>query len=170
MTTAILCPGPSLLKTFSGHKGLTIGVNRAATVFSCDIWAALDFPLIVSQRQHVLGTSAVMTCRETRRSLECRKIQYSWHIVEDLFDYCPHSMRYCGFSATSALILAAKLGATQINVYGADWTDAPDFDGYSHPGMTRNETRWNNERKIWGDVSQWLADRGVTVKRINGTA
>lgn len=71
------------------------------------------------------------------------------------------------FSATAALIVAAHLGGKTIDVYGADWTDEPDFDGKSinlNP-HERNEARWKTERQIWVAVVNYLATEGVEVNR-----
>jgi len=167
MTAAILCPGPSLLRSFaaSDYAGLRIGVNRAATALACDWWAACDMPLIRSQWPHVIGTPRLFTIRATRDSLVRRGYPEPNRLTDDLCRYCPEALRWCAFTATSALVLAGHLGATQIDVFGADWTDAPDFDGVMVEGCRRNEQRWADERCVWGDVVSFLAERGVTVER-----
>lgn len=67
------------------------------------------------------------------------------------------------FSATAGLYLARQLGARTVNVYGADWTDEPDFDGVAMEGNRRNQERWGEERRIWHDLIEHL---GLTVHRI----
>lgn len=72
------------------------------------------------------------------------------------------------FSATAALIVAAHLGAKVIDVYGADWTNQPDFDGKSInlAPHERAPERWKEERQIWDAVGGYLTSQGISVNRI----
>ena len=63
-------------------------------------------------------------------------------------------------------VLAHYLGAKRVDVYGADWTDEPDFDGVSVTGNRRDAERWRQERDIWHKLTAHLAERGTVVERI----
>lgn len=66
MTVALLCPGPSLARTFDDDfAGIRVGVNRAAVGFRCDLWAALDYPMLRDEQDNVLGTPELLTRRQT---------------------------------------------------------------------------------------------------------
>jgi hypothetical protein len=57
----------------------------------------------------------------------------------------PHT----GFSCIAGLHVCQLLGATEIDVYGADWTQQPDFDGKELIGTVRSQDRWRREAKAW---------------------
>lgn len=110
---------------------------------------------------------SLLTNADTLASLRRRgHYRASCHTVttEELRDGCPVPS-FGLYTATAALVLLARLGATRVSVYGADWTDAPDFDGVA-AGENRTETRWNRERAIWGEVVEWMRGRGCEVERI----
>jgi hypothetical protein len=86
-----------------------------------------------------------------------------------MYEFCPHALAWPLYSATIALIYAAFRGATDIEVFGADWKGEEDFDGVK-AGERRSEIRWNQEAKLWGTICKWLADHNVQVRRINGIA
>jgi hypothetical protein len=162
MLAAILCPGPSLTRTFdTDFGGLRIGVNRAVTAFACDWMAAIDWPLCRDWYPRALGKPALFSRAETADSFPESRTKS----LESLFIFCPIALGWTNYSATAAIVLAAALGATQIDVYGADWTDEKDFDGVSIDGTDRTESRWAKERYIWRSVEAWLLVRGITVAR-----
>ncbi len=63
------------------------------------------------------------------------------------------------FTSTSALVLLAHLGATEVHAYGVDWT--PDD---THE---RSAERFRTERETWEAVVAWMESKGVKVERIN---
>lgn len=164
MKTAILCPGPSLCQTYPGAGyDLVIGINRAATAFGVDVWVASDLPLILAEFGNVIGNPPLFTRDETLDSLIRRAYQRP-------ISCCPFSQLACPvdgwqtFTACAALVLAGRLGARRIHAYGADWNDRADFDGKSPPGRRRDAGRWEQERRIWDQVVEWV---GVPVTRIS---
>lgn len=175
MTTAILCPGPSLKNyAASDFCGRVVGVNRAALGFACDWWVCLDLPLLCETAAHVKGCPNLFTARDSYAALSRESSLWAGRfplLAEDLFVFLhPSESKICWthYTATAALILAAHLGATSIKVYGADWTDAPDFDGIRVEGANRTAERWAREQEIWGKVTGWLVTRGIVVDRVNG--
>lgn len=163
---AVLCPGPSLAKCPPLDAEVTIGVNRAAAFCSCDVWAALDSPLIHSRGHEIIGRPTLFTRRQSFDSLArhgdgwgdaSRAVCYA----EDLS--CPVA-RWDLYTMTAALVLAKHMGAATVNVYGCDWTDAPDWDGTA-AGENRAETRWELERSIYAAVVDWLDGCGCQVFR-----
>lgn len=160
MHVTVLCPGPSLVRTFAGFGGLTIGVNRAAIAYGCDWWAALDSPLIIDGEQPS-GSPRLFTSRETFDRLVRNRSPWADRMGAVADDLLPPEWRI--FTAPAALALAAYLGATRIDVYGADWTDAADFDGVT-PTSDRSTARWAREIPIWAAVVEWLGVRGTRVE------
>ena len=65
---------------------------------------------------------------------------------------------------TAAIVYAAFKGATEIDVYGADWEGTADFDGVQG-GKNRSEDRWREERGIFGALQVVLKQRGCEVTR-----
>lgn len=165
MHVTVLCPGPSLVRSFTGFDGLTIGVNRAAIAYGCDWWAALDSPLILDPACTPAGSPSLFTSRETaaRLARNLRHWAYGATVAEDVFPGESLPGNWTLFTAPAALILAAHLGATRIDVYGADWTDAADFDGV-RPTSDRSPVRWAREIPIWAAVVEWLGVRGTRVE------
>lgn len=166
MTAAVLCPGPSLARTFDpDFGGLTLAVNRAALAYSADVWCANDLPLIDAIAGGVKGSPSLWCNKDSLASLQQRPhaLAANGRAFAEL--ECPVPAWHL-FTASAALVVAAHLGATFIMVYGADWTDAPDFDGGTPPSCRRNADRWKQEQGIWSGVEEWLGSRGVSVFRV----
>lgn len=161
MQICILCPGPSLADlTTPPTADLTIGVNRAVLKFACDWWAALDYQTFT--RDTPLGNPRLFTRAEYRHKTARTGID-----AEDLFGLLPREkVNWPLYTSTASLLLAAYLGAKQIDVYGADWTlNSGDFDGVTPGDSRRNEHRWAVEMVIWSRLTNWLDEHGTTVKR-----
>ncbi len=69
------------------------------------------------------------------------------------------------FGATVSLVLAAHLGARQIDCFGVDWDGEEDFDGFTSEKNRRTDSRWKREIGIWDQLCHILSDHGVTVTR-----
>jgi hypothetical protein len=168
MTAAIICPGPSArLYSSAPRPTMVVGVNRAATVFPCDVWAAGDTPMVQEYEQRVIGTPLLLTSAVSISTL--LNLGYSWRgdvfEFESLREFCDPSLEWDLFTATSALIYTAAGGATHIRVYGADRIGTQDFDGVE-AGGNRSPERWELEGAIWENrLVPWLATRGVTIHR-----
>lgn len=164
MTAALLCPGPSLAQTFDDDfAGPRVGVNRAATAFRCDVWAALDYPLTRDNHEAVIGTPKWFTRRQTAADIGQRVRFRDVLIAEDLVCPVHHWDR---FTATCALVLLAGMGASEVKVYGADWKPgALDWDGAGN-GEDRTADRFGIEKEIWARLLGWMAGRGISVERV----
>jgi hypothetical protein len=164
MNAALLCPGPSLARTFDdAFAGLRVGVNRAATAYRCDWFAALDYPTIRDYHAQVLGEPKLLTRSQTWVDVHRQCRFDSATIAEDLVSPVPSREL---LTATAALVLLGSLGVQAVNVYGADWTpDAPDFDGKA-TGENRSAERFVREAVQWGQIVEWMNGRGISVKRI----
>lgn len=158
MTAIVLCPGPSLAKVSPPFSALTIGVNRAVLAHSCDWWVYKDWQLWRDYSGECLGDPSICTLREV-----LERFGLEGQAIESLI--CPVD-KWSLFTAPVALVLAATIGAKRIDVYGADWTDEPDYDGVIAAGCRRDEDRWKQEREIWTGVVDWLKGGGITVNRI----
>lgn len=157
MTAVVLCPGPSLAESSPPYSSLTIGVNRAVLAHPCDWWIFQDWKRFRDGEPK--GRPIVCTTREAARRLG----MLPHFAIDDL--ECPVD-QWSLFTAPAALVLAYKMGGNQIEVYGADWSDEPDFDGVRVVGCIRDPERWKKEVPIWNAVVGWLHERGITVNRI----
>lgn len=174
MKAAILNPGPSLVETFADREGydIRIGVNRAVGAFRCDYWAILDSAEAFEQAKPI-GTPAILS------------IDASWLRLLKMTEPGPRAAkhRFIDFNDVSAIVpiaqvcqkiysiyaaiaLAYKLGANQIDVYGADWEGEADFDGRTWCNNNRGEDRWKSERNGFESLRTWMLERGVLVTRI----
>ena len=158
MNCALLSPGPSLARlTKAPAADVTIAVKRAALPFGCDWLAILDSPAL-KEYGGIAPAAQLLTRREYRPKYTVRP----GLACEDLA--CPVLM-FDLYTATAALALAGYLKATRVDVYGADWTDAPDFDGHTPAESNRTPQRWALERGVWANVVGWLAGKGCEVVR-----
>lgn len=158
MKVALLTPGPSLctwaFDTFAPYD-LRVGVNRAVLYAFCDAWVAMDWKLIARHAPAVPLTiyTDKVAAEHLTESRFPRLHEFPVIVVE----------RRGVFSAVNALHICKDLGATAIDVYGADWTDQPDFDGTTVVGSKRDAERWTAERAAWDATVNQL---GIEVKRI----
>lgn len=168
MNAIILCPGPSLPKTYAGQGAdLLVGVNRAAVAFPVGVWCAMDYPLVQQAMADVQGTPLLVTSATGFDTLSQHKTPWRGQAetpTEKMMNYCQHAMQWCMFSATTALIYCGWKGAKRIDIYGADMIGTADWDG-KEAGKNRREERWRCERQIWNNNANWLRERGITVER-----
>jgi hypothetical protein len=166
MKTAVLCPGPSLANTFAGREGygLVAGVNRAVHRAPCDVWVSLD-PAPIEAIPLTLVTMDATAHQIARRvGPDVRVDTVETESLRTPFDIGGCS--WATFSSTAALVAMFTRGAKQIDVYGYDATNAPDFDGASLSTNNRTADRWAHEAQCWEAVTRWLAERGCSVNRI----
>lgn len=171
MRVALLCPGPSLagLDLDRDKYDCTIGVNRAALQEVVGWWVFLDWRVFMEYqppyRPRLLTTRACATAVEKRSKAE----EFHAHermVAEDLFDFLPHHrVGWTLYSATTALVFAAWLGAKQVDAYGADMHGTQDYDGHTSKTDNRTDKRWATERALWGLVCDELKRCGIKVKR-----
>jgi hypothetical protein len=172
MKIAVLAPGPSLSLTYepSGHAHV-IGINRAVLGFACDWWAFTDWQPFLHYHHFAdlprlgLFFSGTALDELLRRGMATR--MQDARLLLPFEDIDPartrDALRWGLFTAPAALMLARHLGATSIDVFGADWqVDAADWDGVAMPGNNRDEARWKNEAVIWNGVVEHLQPITVT--------
>jgi len=156
MTAALICTGPTAVK-FPGGYQLTIGVKRAATGFLCDWVAIIDSPALTEICPRLLGSPKLLTRRDYRP-------KYSAIPGMDV-ESLSGPLGFAQWTSVASLSLAAFLGATTIDVYGADWTSEPDYDGYVPTEMNRSVERWEREIATWNAAVAMLRGKGVKVNR-----
>jgi hypothetical protein len=171
MKIALLCPGPSLSLTYepSGHAHV-IGINRAVLGFACDWWAFTDWQPFLHYHHFAdlprlgLFFSGTALDELLRRGMAPRMQDARTLLPFEDIDPARtrDKLRWGLFTAPAALMLARHLGATSIDVYGADWSDEPDWDGERMTGCVRDENRWSNELPIWRGVVEHLHPITVT--------
>lgn len=171
MRVVILCPGPSLQfwsADSSDRPDVLIGVNRAAAFAPCDVFAALDYPMIRDNGVKVLGAPNLLSRQQTITDLKPYRLERFPNViaVESLFEFCPPNlMPWTLFTMTSAMIYAAYLGTNAIDIYGADFKGTQDFDGVE-AGERRTEERWERDEKpLFARVKGWIESKGITVTR-----
>ncbi len=168
MRAIVLSPGPSLQNYTSQPCDLLIGVNRAATKVACQVWTCGDSPLVEKIAHQVLGSPLLVSYGVSLDTLRDHKFTWrgestSWSpIAESWLHTSIVNWPWCSF--TSAIVYAAFKGATEIDVFGADWSGTADFDGVQ-AGKNRSEDRWREERGIFGALQIVLRQRGCEVTR-----
>jgi hypothetical protein len=158
----VLATGPSLKLYDGDHHGPVIALKRAACAYAADYAAILDGPTLKRLDAHLIGSPRVLT-----RGDQAHRTTRPVLIVEDMAEWCP--LPFAEYTATAALVLAGYVGAEEVDVYGADWTDEPDWDGVEIPEQNRGPQRWERERRLWGEVTDWLGARGIEVTRMSPT-
>lgn len=168
MKTAVLCPGPSVAKTYKGREGydLLAGVNRAVHRERCDVWVSLDpSPFEALPMQWFTTETTLHNLTQAGRV----PTRCAVDVVEPIYADIPSDLggaSWSAFSSVAALVAMFRKGAKQIDVYGYDASDRPDFDGVSLTSNQRNKDRWEHEAHCWQVVTKWLAARGCKVNRI----
>lgn len=170
--TAILCPGPSLPKTWNHGRHFdyehVIAVKRAILHTMCEWWVSGDWMCYTEcDAEPLKGYCSTL---EVTRGLENGSIvpkkkpfdpivYVSW---EDL----PFHRGYSTIAAVGlSLYLAQTHGASlEVDIYGDDKSGDKDFDG--HLGDNRNENRWAEEVAFMKDAIDFVSARGMTVRHI----
>ena len=171
MKAVILNPGPSLANLDAVPEcDLSIAVNRAALKFPCTIWAAADYPMIRDNWKQVLGQPRILTIDQTWHDIGHRVALDLETTREEIFKTYLNTKDVNWPMCTSfmAVVCAARAGATEIEIYGADWEGTEDFDGTQAAGEDRTEQRWEGERATFIPLCEVLKKKGVEVRRIQG--
>jgi hypothetical protein len=144
-----------------------IAVNRAAHVWACDVWAAIDYRTVLEHHDSLGYIPAHwLTNLAQQQTLAAKGVDpapFEPVSAEDL-DKLPGapawSSKYWMYSSTLALVYAGLvLGAKSIDVFGYDGAGRQDFDGLVDPRTNRSDKRWQIEAGIWADVEAWLRGR-----------
>lgn len=173
MRVALLSAGPSLRKSYdpAAHHDLRIGVNTAVEFYPCDWWACADSHRWIDiAKRGVVGhpkVYAIDAQRDRTQGLEPKLFsKFDWTGWDEVFDAVGASRKWMNNTAPAALILAAWLGATEVECFGVDMAGDMDATGRRDDATHyRNEQRWQLERGIWTLIVQWLFERGTKVKR-----
>lgn len=166
MKAIVLCPGPSLAAYSAKQADLIIGVNRAVLAHRCDWWSATDRTLLKE-----IDPGYRLNLFTDEQTLVPRPERFPMILRKQMTSYYTSSATWPSFSSTSALVLAAHLGALTIDVFGDDKAGFADWDGhiYARPGeegwRTRSAQRWQREWEIWNQTIALLARDGVNVRR-----
>lgn len=154
MNGTLLCPGPSLANYGGQGQGIVVGVNRAATLYHCDVWAATDWTLI--KRVDALGEPLLFTIKATLDAMKRKGCPWK-HATVTHADITGQPLGngqtpWARYTATAALQYLAWSGATHIDVWGADWAGREDWDGTTAKSDNRTTQRWKEEQSIWRGV------------------
>jgi hypothetical protein len=158
---AILCPGPSLPKTWDGNADVTIAVNRAALLHAPDWFCAGDIETFqrIKVRPRVGYCGSDYALGMVGDELPTDLQRFGWKGLP-----LPNQDSECNFSAVAATAFAAHLGAKSVRMYGADMCGLHDFDG--DPGTWRNDARWEKERAELAGVVAHINRLGVAFERV----
>lgn len=165
---AVICPGASQ-QAYPGRQvgryDVVIGVNRAVTWHVCDYWSCADVHTF--SLAWPIGSPTIVCLRGIYREMCLRHPDAAEHehLNRRAIRLDGTKLNWTRFSAHVAIVLAAQLGAVEIDCYGMDLAGTADADGFADPRQHRDEGRWNKERRILAELTEILAARGVTVKR-----
>lgn len=185
MSIAILCPGPSLQKTWMAHGfrhegkySLILAVNRAALVQRPHWWVAGDWAYLKNTpARPLLG---FCTTREVIGAIQRGVDEPTsvsqiipidrWHAGgkemiawEDL----PFQRSYSTVAAIGLAIYLRKRVRTfdqDIHIFGDDKSGEADFDG--RIGENRGENRWQEEISFTKDAIDCAHTHGMRVSHI----
>jgi hypothetical protein len=147
---AIACPGPSLLHTWQEPDVCdpVLAINGAAALVACDWWCVGDAEVLSWYPQVIplIGVYHQDTWwRRFRRDLiACHEMHWDEIRCEP-----PHHGSHWSTTLPAAIALAARLGATHVDLYGCDWSGgdyAPGVIARDGPADSRQD-RWKRERR-----------------------
>jgi hypothetical protein len=167
---AVLCPGPSLeeFEPAGEHAAydLTIGVNRAAGRFACDLWVALDARTFL--KTAVRGRPIIVAAADQFSLMKRMDARAGAHGCLVPLDFGPriHHVIWHSKGLTVACMMAWAAGARFIDCYGVDWSGTADWDGHTDPKNQRTPERWEAERALFTATCGWLESQGTVVRRI----
>jgi len=178
MKVALLSAGPSLQASYGPavhDHDLTIGVNTAVQFFPCDWWACADRHRFVEIDKYGVKTIGkkkklpklfmIDAQLHDARCYEANQIdRYDVTGWNDVYEATGASKAWADRTATSALILAKHLGATELDVFGVDMDGHLDCTReITDSTKYREPTRWLLERQMWTLIRGWIEARGVKV-------
>jgi hypothetical protein len=142
------------------RPGLWIAVNRAILRFRVDWFVCLDGETLEGLLENCNG-ARVCTTMAAAMLYDDEAVT-----VEHLWEKVPAGTGFSNYSATTAAALAWTLGASDIEIYGADMSGAMDFDGTTPPGCDRSPSRWAIERGVWSNLGAWIRGTGCELRFI----
>lgn len=163
MHAVVLLAGPSLGRLSEIPTcDVSISGKRAGLAFACTWSVIIDSPALVEFGNKLAGNPLLLSRREYWPKYTDRP----GLAVEELRLPTSH---YQTYTSAAALALAGYLGASTVDVYGADFGDSDviaEFDGHIPDEHNYGENRWEREKDVWRRVVEWLSGRGCTVHRI----
>lgn len=157
MKVAVLCPGKSIETFKPDGYDKVIGVNRAVAFSACDFWMCLDDPKQV-----------VATLEGGPGAVKGRPVVDQWpKQLKALEARCDHQIEWRKHSSIAAIGVAVLKGATEIDVYGMDWSGDQDWTGKRYG--SRDENRWNDERALYGEIAKRLDEWGIKLTRVGAS-
>lgn len=172
MKTAVLCRGESLTRTYPGNSEyeIVVAVNGTASAYPSTHWVFVDAPTF---HKHVpIGHPTLFLHQGMSKILgRAQSEWYSHHFFQhrhmwfqEATGVMPETVPWMNWSQEAALVLCHSLCASQIDVFGADWKDAPTFDAKKYKSDNHSEERWKKEKVVWDQVLARMPD--VKVNRI----
>lgn len=156
MRAAILCPGPSLARTWTSGLAydVRIAVNRAILHETCHWWSVGDW----TTAQDIAGrpTNGIVSQDDTIRFIRGGSLIPADRTPPQLLKWSELPTPNPAYSMIAALGLAAHLGATDVDIYGDDKSGEKDWDGHT-AGKNRGDERWARERTVLAKALMGLA-------------
>lgn len=152
---AVVCaPGPSLLKANLPDGVPIIGVNGAVIVVRCDWWAFCDEQCLNDFNSERYGRFPIGGVPKLMRKVPAMRIEDK---------PLAKAFRYCA-SLGLAIATAWHLGATRIEVYGADFAGQTNEGAYAFgqnprldkQGYVTPQDRWERTRGLFNNLAENL--------------
>ena len=154
MNAVIILPGAQV-----EPADIVIGVNTA--VPGCTHAIALDLPAY-SSIEPLPGVKRILSATTVQQSQQqTGEIPQHDGQVEDLFKAYPRTVPWSAHTLTAALVLAASLGAKQIEVIGLD--EASDIEGSPLPEAAEGESPVRHDLIILDQTVKYLEAKGVEI-------
>ena len=173
MIVAILCPGPSLMQTWSDdgpRYDQIFTVNTAAKLVRGDWLCAGDKCFF----RGLLGDTprphaGILTCPDSLTDA-CRwapgMLVNTWADIPLIGEHHRRG-RPINWTIQAALCMAAEMGARNVDLYGADGAaSTTPIDASGYRGEDRTSERWAREESDLSWTRTILAELGTIVNRI----
>lgn len=137
----------------------------------CTHWVFGD--RIIYEQTHPTYAATIWTAPEIVDAMRSDKVfdpgAHDWHYYPEMYDRYPcvmDGMTWPTYSLAAALVVAAFIGATSIDIYGDDRTNQPDFDGQNANATARTPQRWSEQAAFESPVRQRLASEGIGIRQL----
>lgn len=183
MIVAVLCPGPSLMRTWPAavrSYDVKIGINRAVLAVRCDWWSIMDRHVLANYSPDYPIKFYIGKGFQYQHS-DAPKLEGRERVDPEQFGEPFTTCRYmnddgrvikCGawnsFSTTRAIVAAAwHQRAAEIDIYGADMMGVADYDGFTCPADNRKAARWAKERAILDQtIARMIGDETLPLRKV----
>lgn len=156
----LVSQGPSAVNVhrYAGrwHGATVVAVNSAVCRVDADYWVFCDAKTFADWHGAIVGSPLAVT-----RNLTPGKLSALWPLARTAFERWPKGPvleslpacpvpRWYQWSGVAALRLLCYLGCDEIVCFGCDMAGQDDINGET--GVSRNERRWEDERKVWAGI------------------